>query len=111
MQKSLSDIHGVTLEGVVAEQDLVLRVLNATLPVAAELVSRAAGSAALSPLAIAANAALHSVTSLVAAAAPKCNLDSPAEDIDVRMDGNGNIIYRCRHRSPHEWDLAGNRRP
>ena len=109
--KSLGEIKGVTLEGVKAEQDLVLRLLKVTLPAASELAVKAAGFSALSPLAIAANAALHSITSLVAAAAPKCNLDSPAEEIDVRVGRKGNIIFRCRHSSPHEWDLRGKRLP
>jgi len=109
--KSIDEIQGVTLEGIQSERDIVLRLLKATLPVASELAIKAAESSTFSPLAIAANAALNSVITLVAAATPKCNLAAPAEDIDVRVDSSGNMIFRCRHNTPHEWDLGGRRRP
>ncbi len=110
--KDLNEIKGVTLQGLpTPEQTIVLRLLKATLPAASELAFKAVNASALSPFAIAASAALHSIVSLVAAAAPKCNLNSPPEDIDVRIDSRGKMIYRCRHSQPHEWALSGNRLP
>ena len=107
--RDLNEITGVTLQSPwTPEQTIVLSLLKATLPAASELAFRAVNASALSPFAIAASAALHSIVSLVAVAAPQCNLNSPPEDIDVRIDGSGKMIYRCRHSLPHEWDLSGN---
>jgi hypothetical protein len=106
--EDLDKLQGVTLSGTLSQRRIVLKLLKASLPVLSELALKAASSSAISPLAVEAIAALHlSVTSLVEAAVPKCNLSSPPADIDVRVDGNGNMVYRCRHNSPHEWDLAG----
>lgn len=55
--------------------------------------------------------AIQSVNAMLSAASVKCHLAAPPEDIDVRLDGSGRLVYRCYHSPAHEWDLAGNPRP
>jgi hypothetical protein len=54
-------------------------------------------------------AAAAAMTSLLAAASAECDLDTPLAAIDMLPDAAGSLIYRCRHKSAHEWDLSGNR--
>jgi hypothetical protein len=105
--KDLNEILGITLQGNESDRDVALKLLRASLPVASELLVKAAGSAGLSPISNAAMAAVNTVTALVASAAPRCNLEAPPKDIDARVDSSGNLIYRCQHNPPHEWDLTG----
>jgi hypothetical protein len=57
------------------------------------------------------SAAVQTVNALLAAVSAKCHLAAPAEDIDMKLNSAGILIYRCYHDPPHEWDLTGNRIP
>lgn len=109
--KSLDKVKGISLAGDVSERELTLRLLRASLPVASELALKAAISGGFGPVSIAAMSAIQTVTALFAAASPRCNLAVPAEDIDPKVDNNGNLIYRCRHSPAHEWDFSGKKIP
>ena len=56
----------------------------------------------------AAQKALALVNAILASANAKCRRTLPDADIECISDGAGNLIYRCDHQSPHEWDLNGN---
>ena len=62
-------------------------------------------------VAIATTTALQSVNSLLSAGSVMCHLANPPEDIDVKMNREGSLIYRCYHSPAHEWDLNGHRLP
>ena len=109
--KSLDKIKGITLEGSVPERSGVLKTLKTSLLAVTELMDRGSTSPALSPIAIAASAAFQSVTALVTAVGAKCNLAAPPEDIEAKVNRNGDLVYRCHHRPPHEWDLSGKKLP
>lgn len=56
--------------------------------------------------------ALGAANALLAAASSKCTLDSPAADINATTDVSGNLVLRCGHSPPHEWDYhTGAKRP
>lgn len=57
---------------------------------------------------VALSASLHSVNALLAASSTKCTLAAPPADIEIMPDSNHKLIYRCEHKQPHSWDLAGN---
>ncbi|NIM41466.1 MAG: hypothetical protein GTN84_10230 [Hydrogenophaga sp.] len=108
---SLRHFKGVILPGETEERDLMLRLLEASLPVASELLSHAARSAPMSPITGAALACVQSVSAMLVAVAPRCNLAPPPEDIEVKVDSSGRMVYRCRHHPAHRWDLGGNPLP
>lgn len=108
---ALDEIKNVTLEGNPDQREASIRLLKAALPMAKELLEMAVGVSPLNPISAAALMAFQSISSLVTSAAPKCNIASPSEDIEVRVDGSGNMVYRCQHRPAHEWNLAGKRLP
>ena len=62
-------------------------------------------------VAIATTMAIQSLNSLLSAGSAKCHLASPPEDIDVKMNKAGDLVYRCYHSPAHEWDLNGHRLP
>jgi hypothetical protein len=57
---------------------------------------------------LASSSALQTVSALLAVASAKCHLSTPPEDIDMKLNSSGRLIYRCYHTPPHEWDLIGN---
>lgn len=109
--KTLDKLKDVTLEGNPDQRADTIRLLKASIPLAVELLAKGMGVSPLSPMSAAAMAAFQTVTSLVASATPKCNIASPAEDIEVKVDGSGNMVYRCLHQPAHEWDLSGKKLP
>jgi hypothetical protein len=60
-------------------------------------------------ISMAVKASMQTVSALLVATSAKCNLATPPEDIDVKLDGSGKMIYRCYHTPAHEWDLSGNK--
>jgi hypothetical protein len=57
-------------------------------------------------------AALGAANALLAAASSKCTLYTPPSDINAVTDVNGNLVLRCGHSPPHEWDYqTGAKRP
>lgn len=108
---SLDEITGVSLEGLTPERVRVAQLLQLVLPIAADLVLKASQQHTFSPLGVAASAALQSVSALMSVAAPRCNLASPPKEIEVKVNGQGDMVYRCLHSPAHEWDLSGYMRP
>lgn len=111
MPQELQNIEGITLEGLGTDRQQVLKLLNKSWPVAADLLGLARDAGVMSPIAQAAWAAMQTVTALMASAGPRCNLAAPPTDIEPKVDGNGNLIRRCQHVPPHEWDWMGKRLP
>ena len=109
--KTLDKIKGITFEGSSQDRSAVLKTLKTSVLAAAELIDKGGTSPEQSPIAIAASAALQSVTALVAAVGAKCNLAAPAEEIEAMVSENGDLVYRCHHRPPHEWNLNGKKLP
>ena len=59
---------------------------------------------------LATSSAAMTVSTLLAAASVKCHRDCPPkqpEDIEMKLDSSGYLIYRCYHDPAHEWDLTG----
>ena len=110
INNSIESFEGVTLEGVASDKSSVLRLLQAAMPIAIELILKATNEKVYSPLGMAALSAFQSVTALMSAVAPRCNLENPPKDIEAKVDGTGDMVYRCLHTPPHEWDLSGKRR-
>jgi hypothetical protein len=47
---------------------------------------------------------------LVSNVAFECTLTSPPDDVAIRVNASGTLVYRCFHDPAHEWDLNGNQR-
>ena len=52
---------------------------------------------------------LEPLNTLLMALAAECNLQPPAEPIQMTVGNNGQLIFRCAHTPCHEWDMAGKR--
>jgi hypothetical protein len=55
--------------------------------------------------------ATQAVNTLLTMASARCNLARPPEDIEMKVNSAGKIVYRCYHNPAHEWDLSGNPLP
>ncbi len=110
-----SQINSVSMGVEGSNRDNLIRLMASALSLVADLVPEETGARAVvahvsaRSLALAASAAVQSVNALMAAAAVKCNIVTPPEDIDMKMTGSGRLVYRCYHSPDHEWDLSGNR--
>jgi hypothetical protein len=51
--------------------------------------------------------ATQAVSAILAAASVKCHLAAPPEDIEMKLDSSGRLIYRCYHSPAHKWNLDG----
>jgi hypothetical protein len=51
--------------------------------------------------------AMQSVSALLSAASVKCNLKAPPAEIEMKVNSDDRLIYRCSHSPAHEWDLTG----
>lgn len=109
--KALDEINNITLEGNPDHRSASVRLLKESLPMAEELLKMAVGVSPLSPISAAAVTAFKTISSLVTSADPKCNLAVPSKEIEVTVNGNGDMIYRCLHSPAHEWDLSGRKIP
>ncbi len=54
-------------------------------------------------------AALGGMNSLMAAAMAQCTIDPPPAAISGITNASGDIVLRCNHPTPHEWDRNGTR--
>lgn len=91
------------------DQRKSLTLLRAALPLAVKLAAQSAAAPTFAPTKIAAEAAMQVVRSLLIAVQRKCPLAQPPAEVDQDYDATGNMILRCRHPSPHEWDGMGKR--
>ncbi len=55
-------------------------------------------------------AALGISSSLLAMASAKCKLGAPPADISPVTDSSGNLVLRCEHSPPHEWNYGSGAR-
>jgi hypothetical protein len=53
--------------------------------------------------------AIQTLNLLMAASNAKCTLARPPAEIDTTLNEKGDLIYRCQHKKPHEWDMQGHR--
>ena len=98
------------LEGLSVENPAVAQLADASLRIAWEIGQRLLRQPEVARFTL--MAALGAANALLAAAASKCTLASPASDINGMTDVNGNLVLRCGHSPPHEWDYqTGARRP
>lgn len=116
-QAQLAQI-GVVLAGSPAFRDALLGMIDRQVPETLALLEGSAAARRSNPesraavdagLALAQSMRLFSA--LVAATLPQCNLAAPPEDIEPKVDVSGDLIYRCYHTPPHEWNLNGQKRP
>jgi len=56
-------------------------------------------------LSTALDASLGTVNALLAAMAGRCERSAPPADIEMTTDSQGDLIYRCKHKSPHTWKV------
>jgi hypothetical protein len=56
------------------------------------------------------SSSLLTANSLLNMTSTKCTLKHPPEDIDVKVDSSGDLVYRCYHSPCHEWDLNGSKK-
>lgn len=56
-------------------------------------------------LSVALDASLGTVNALLAAMAARCERSAPPADIEMTTDSQGDLIYRCKHKSPHTWKV------
>ncbi|UIK07853.1 hypothetical protein [Neorhizobium galegae] len=51
---------------------------------------------------------LKQVNHLLAMAFAKCDFDPPPPpEIEMVVDNDGSLVYRCQHAIPHRWRLNG----
>lgn len=55
-------------------------------------------------------AALGTSSALLAMASAKCRLAVPPSDISAVTDSSGNLVLRCEHNPPHEWNYGSGAR-
>ena len=102
---SVSDLKGLSLENPAAA-----RLVDASLDLSQEIALRLLRQPEVARFALV--AALGAVNALLAVAVSKCTLASPASDINATTDVSGNLVLRCGHSPPHEWDYqTGAQRP
>jgi hypothetical protein len=103
-----------TFEGIDVGVPAATTLVDASLALAAQLHS---GGAAGGDLQVASHvsrwaivAALGAGTAMLAFASAKCTLARPPEDINPVTGPDGDLILRCGHSPPHEWDYDSGRR-
>ncbi len=96
---NLDQIEGVEVDSVYFDK---LR------PVLINTVSSLASLAA-TPIGIPiAGAFFTAAASLISSSKASCTRRVPHADINITTDSNGDLILRCEHHPPHEWDRNGN---
>jgi hypothetical protein len=108
---NLTEIEGLQIKVVSHEKDSYLRLIDQALSHAKLIVDSGNLNSRTREMAMAASAAIQSVNALLSAGSAKCYLSSPPEDIDVKQNKAGALIYRCFHDPAHEWDLNGHPLP
>ena len=112
----LDEISDMSLQVDPLEHSTLIRVIGSAVKLASDLTTADFGASIKLPnfsgrsLSLAGVVATQSVNALLAAAAGGCNILIPEEDVEAVMTAAGEIIYRCYHVPPHEWDLAGHRK-
>lgn len=92
------------LEGLRLEDPAVARLADASLDLALEIGQRLLRQPEVTRFAVL--AALGAANALLAAASSKCTLGPRPSDIDAVTDAKGDLVLRCGHSPPHEWDYA-----
>jgi hypothetical protein len=107
----VSDIS--TFDGVKLGVPLAAPLVNASLEVAAKAQAALGGSGSgdlmqvVAPASrLALIAAIAACNAMLAMASAKCTRMSPPSDIDTVTGPDGDLILRCGHSPPHEWDYG-----
>jgi hypothetical protein len=53
--------------------------------------------------------AIQTLNLMIAASNAQCTRAAPPADIDITLNEQGDLIYRCQHKQPHKWDMQGHR--
>jgi hypothetical protein len=112
---SIENLDGVELEASGQHREQLVEIIGEAVRVASSLAPDQPLASEISPagehIGLAAAAASQTVTALLATVSAKCHLSNPSEDIEMRVNASGKLIYRCYHNPAHEWDLDGNKIP
>ncbi len=111
----IENLEGVEVEASEQYREQLVNLIGDALHVAQSLAPDQSLASEVRPggvqISLAASAATQTVTALLTAAAAKCHLANPSEDIGMRLNSSGRLVYRCHHDPAHEWDLDGNKLP
>jgi hypothetical protein len=107
------NVQGMEIGGETGPDAHLLRIISDMLTVTAQLkdVDRTAKESGQRSLSMALSASTQAVNALLSVAAVQCHLSQPPQEVEVKLNASGNLIYRCYHTPPHEWDLTGRRLP
>lgn len=108
---SINEVEGLEIGIPGHQQAKFVQLLDRAVSLAQDVNRCDPGKLDATHVAIATTAAIQSVNSLLSAGSVKCHLAAPPEDIDVKLDRGGSLVYRCYHNPAHEWDLIGHRLP
>ena len=110
--KKIDAIQGIRIDLEDEEERQLAELVDSTSKAAEAVVEAlAAAPARRASLRLASSAALQSVNSLLASGSVQCHLSHPPEDIELVLNSAGTLVYRCYHKTPHEWDLTGKQLP
>lgn len=108
------NVTGIEIGVVNDRHDVLLSVIGNMLKVAVALTQveadRRTSESGQRSMSIALSASTQAVNALFAVAAVQCHLAHPPQDIEMKLNAAGNLIYRCYHTPPHEWDLSSGKR-
>lgn len=107
--KNLLEFDGIEVAKELDDKAKAISLISTALTLA-NSIKLGVGSIHSAPLTAAFTSSMLTATSLLNTASAKCTLDHPPEDIDVKVDSEGNLVLRCYHSPCHEWDLSGNRK-
>lgn len=107
-QTSLREFEGVQVPHDLQRPNPYLDAVNSAVELAA-VVHRQARIDDKATARLAVHASLHSANALIALAQATCSLAQPPEPIEIHTNPNPphDLIYRCLHKDPHEWNLRG----
>lgn len=108
----LSEIEGVkvNVEVFALVQVALLRSVQAAMNVLNIRTKAIVGHVEV-PTSMIQSATLLSINMMIHASGAQCTLDAPPEAINMTNNSSGQLIYRCEHSPPHEWNTSGNQLP
>lgn len=102
--RKIQEIKGIRHSESISDDDLEL--LNSSIKLSAglfELQDKQPFVFKLAP-----HSSMLTVNTMFAAAKVQCDIDNPPQDIEMKLNSNNKLVYRCYHNPAHEWDLEGN---
>ncbi|MDR4485710.1 MAG: hypothetical protein R3B95_21380 [Nitrospirales bacterium] len=107
--KNISEIEGVVLEQALPDRRKAEHLIGQAVEVVNTIFARE-GLAQGLPMGLALSSSLQTVTNLLHSALAKCTLAHPPEDIEMKLNGNMDLVLRCYHDPYHEWDASGKKK-